>query len=273
MKKKAFCMKKILRATVCAILCLALLLPSVCAEAALRGYEKNAPKGQKYQYVTLGDYPYEADGTTQPVLWWILSVDSNEALLFSDIILDTQQVMYCDNEKDSNNHKFRRMNSFEESDLCAWMNSTMLDTLLGDDPMRGALVETKYGLIYPLTDDQMLTPAYGFSRARYDDVNGFPERRATGSPYAKNVKLFSWGKQLYIHTYGTSPYWVIGFRTKGEACYFLQLCGYDGHLSYGSYSRTGVGVRPAMTLDLTKCRVASGDGTRENPFTMEYTGE
>lgn len=267
-------MRTTLRISVCVFLCLVLFASSACAETALRGYDKSYPKGQRYQYVTLGDYPYETDGKTQPVLWWVLGVNGSEALLFSDIILDTQQVMYCDNEKDSNNHDFRRMNSFAESDLCAWMNSTMLNTLLGDSPMRGALVETEYGLIYPLTDDQMLTPAYGFSRARYDDVNGFPERRATASPYAKSIKLFSWGKQLYIdHSHGTSPYWVIGFRTKGTACYFLQLCGYDGHLSYGSYSRTGVGVRPALTLDLTKCRVVSGDGTKDSPFVMEYTGE
>ena len=268
-------MKKTVRFLFFLFLCLSLLLSAASAETALRGYDKSYPKGQKYQYVLLGDYPYEKNGDTKPVLWWILEVKDGQALLFSDIILDTQQVMLCDNEKDSNNHDFRRMNDFSESDLCQWMNTTMLDTLLGDDPMRSALVETRYGLLYPLTDDQMLTRAYGFSNARYDDVNGFPERRASASPYAKSIKLYpNWGKQLYIdHSYGTSPYWVIGFRTQGTACYFLQLCGYDGHLSYGSYSRTGVGVRPALTLDLSKCAVASGDGTRENPFVMEYTGE
>ena len=268
-------MKKKLCLVLCALTAFALFMPQALAEAGLRGYDKSYPKAERYQYVLLGDYPYEKDGAAKPVLWQVLGVNNGEALLFSDIILDTQQVMYCDNEKDSNNHDFRRMNDFSESDLCAWMNSTMLETLLGNDPMLGALVETHYGRLYPLTDEQMLTPAYGYSKARYDDVNGFPERRATASPYAKSIVLFpTWGKQLYIdHSYGTSPYWVIGFRTQGTACYFLQLCGYDGHLSYGSYSRTGVGVRPALTLDLTRCRIASGSGTREDPFVMTYTGE
>ena len=266
-------MKKTVRILGYVFLFLVLLASSAGAETTLRGYDKSRPKDQRYQYVLLGDYPYETDGKTKPVLWWVLGVKDGEALLLSDMILDTQQVMYCD-EKDPESRNFRRMVDFSESDLCAWMNGTMLDTLLGDDPMRSALVETQFGRLYPLTDTQMLTAAYGFSRARYDDVNGFPERRAIATPYAKSVQLFSWRKTLYIdHSYGTSPYWVSTLKQNRTDCYFLQLCGYDGHLSYGSYSRTNVGVRPALTLDLTKCRVVSGDGTKDNPFVMEYTGE
>ena len=264
-------MKNMFRIALCLVLCLSVLaISAAMAETQLRGYDKNAPKGQKYQYVVLGDYPYEKNGDTKPVLWWVLGVKDGQALLLSDMILDTQQVMYCD-ERDAESRNFRRMTDFAESDLCAWMNSTMLETLLGDDPMVNALVETHFGKLYPLTDEQMLTRAYGFSNARYDDVNGFPERRAIATPYAKNVTLFSWRKQLYIdHSYGSSPYWVATLKQNRTDCYFLQLCGYDGHLSYGSYSRTNVGVRPALTLNLTKCRIASGDGTQANPFVMEY---
>ncbi len=251
----------------------ALVLAFACPPASgeeLRGYDKK--QKPHYQYVQMGEYPYEADGTVRPVLWQILSVDETEALLFSQIILDVHQVILCDSQRDSENRNFRRLTDYDQSDLYTWMNSEMLAALFGDDPMVNALVETHNGVLYPLTDEQMLTPAYGFSAGRYGE---YPERRATASPYAKSIKMYpDWGQKLYVYdSYGTSPYWVIGFKSSTEACIMMQLCGYDGHLSWGVYTRTGVGVRPALTLDLTKCTVTGGTGTAEDPFLFTYTGD
>ncbi len=253
-------------------LCLAALLlaaPAAFGEE-LRGYSKQLKP--HYQYVQMGTYPYEADGTKRPVLWQILSVDGHEALLFCDIILDVHQVILCDSKKDSENRNFRRLTDYTQSDLYAWMNSEMLSTLFGDDPMVRALVETHNGVMYPLTDEQMLTPAYGYSAGRYGE---YPERRCKATPYAKSIKMYpDWGQKLYVYdSYGTSPYWVIGFKSKTEANIMMQLCGYDGHLSWGVYTRTGVGVRPALTLDLNMCTVTGGSGTVEDPFVFTFTGD
>lgn len=253
---------------------LALLLLPLWAQAEeMRGFDKSYPKAERYQWVRLGAYPYEKDGTQRPVLWKVLDVKEGQALLFSDIILDTRQAMNCDNQSDSEKRLFRRMDDFSESDLCAWMNEEMLPALLGDSPMMDALVETRYGRLYPLTDEQMLTPAYGFSAGRYDDVKGFPERQAVASPYAKSVNLYpDWCKALFVsYDTDTSPYWVIGFRNPGQANYMLQIAGDNGHLSYCVYSRQ-VGVRPALTLDVSLCRIISGDGTKSSPFVLEYKG-
>ena len=208
----------------------------------LRGYSKTAPH---YQYVVLGSYPYEKDGAERPVLWWVLSVTDGEALLFSEIILDVHQVILCSSQRDSEKRNFRRITDYTQSDLYTWMNGEMLDTLLGDNPIRGALVETHNGL------------------------------RAHASPYAKSIKMYpDWGQKLYVFDeFDTCPYWVVAFKSSSEANIMMQLCGYDGHLSWGVYTRTGVGVRPAMTLDLKKCAVTGGAGTAEDPFVLTYIGD
>ncbi|MBQ9262756.1 MAG: hypothetical protein IJ189_00930, partial [Clostridia bacterium] len=202
----------------------------------------------------------------------VLSVENNQALLFSQWILDDQQVVYATTKSQQTSRKYRRINDFTESDLYVWMNETMLATLLGGNEMMNALVETKYGLLYPLTDEQMLTTAYGFRSDRYFD---HPERQCKATPYARNVKLYSWSRRLSVDAkLGTTPYWVIAFRNPKtmNTNYMMQVCGGNGHLSYGAYARTDVGVRPALTLDLNKCVIAAGSGTSGDPFVLEYTG-
>ena len=264
-------MKTALR-RIAVLLLLLLMLPlDSLAAAKLRSYSENAPtKAQRYQYVQLGTYPYEADGTVKPVLWKVLYVENDQALLFSDLILDKQQVVYAKTREIQLKRKFRRVKDYTETDLYTWMNKTMLKTLLGKDDMRKALVETQYGKLYPLTDEQLMTPAYGFSSQRYW---AHPEKRTKATPYAKEGSLYSWSRKLSVDAkFGTSPYWVVAFRNpeKMDKNYMMQLCGGNGHLSYGSYARVDVGVRPALTLDLTKCKIASGKGTRSKPYVLKY---
>ena len=111
----------------------------VPALGVVRGWDRQ----QGYQYVTLGSYPYEEDGTPRPVLWKVLGTENGQALLMSALILDTQQVMFSRESYYAamEAHTFRRIKSFAESDLCAWMNGEMLDTLVGFGYLRDALVE------------------------------------------------------------------------------------------------------------------------------------
>lgn len=73
------------------LLIVLMLMPALNApaESILRGYEK----GAGYQYVLLGEYPYEKDGTIAPVLWRILDVENGRALLLTEYIIDTQQAI------------------------------------------------------------------------------------------------------------------------------------------------------------------------------------
>ena len=260
-------MKRIL-----ALLLIALTLAGSAAygESAslLRGYDRE----EKWQYVTFGEYPYEEDGTVKEVLWRVLGIEDGGALLLSEYVLDLQQVIYCDNERDAvQTRNFRRLTDFIQSDLYTWMNSEMLNTMFSAG-QQAALKETYYGLIYPLTTEQYTNTAYGFPAALF----GVQKiRQAYATPYATTLELFpgskKWShpKKLYVDPgYGSSPHWVIAFKSATENGIMLQLCGYDGHLSYGVYTRRDVGVRPAVTVLLDRIGVTGGSGTKDDPFIL-----
>ena len=118
-------MKKTL--TLGALLALLLLL-LVPAQAEIQGFAK----GQGYQYVYFGEYPYERDGTVQPVLWRVLSVRDSKALLLTEYIIDTDQIIFVTDQKIIENHSYRRIETFEESDLFPKLSTEYVDRLLGD---------------------------------------------------------------------------------------------------------------------------------------------
>lgn len=234
------------------------LVPALAGAAALRGYEK----GNGWQYVYFGHYPYAADGAVAPVLWRILDVSDGQALLMTEYIIDTQQVVFESDPKKIERNEYRRLTSYADSDLYTWMNTTALDTLLGDDPSRNALIEEPGGgNFFILTMAQFLNADYGFSANRWDNQ---PTRHATGTPYAIKAR------GLYVdREISKSCYWAADI--KSEDGYRLALVGYNGHLSWGGYTRTNVGIRPSVRLDLSQLRVESGAGTKKDPFVLVST--
>ncbi len=259
------------RITALLLIMLSLAGSTALGESAslIRGYDKE----DKWQYVTFGEYPYEEDGTVRSVLWRVLGVEDGAALILSEYVLDLQQVIYCDNENDAvKTRNFRRLTDFIQSDLYTWMNSEMLDTMFGAEE-QAALKDTYYGKIYPLTTEQYTTTAYGFPAALF----GVQKiRQAYATPYATTLELFpgskKWShpKKLYVDpSYHSSPHWVIAFKSATENGIMLQLCGYDGHLSYGVYTRRDVGVRPAVTVLLDQVTIAGGSGLKDDPYILE----
>ena len=61
------------------VLLLLCLIPAAGAET-LRGYEK----GNGWHFVNFGEYPYERNGTVKPVLWRILEIENNQALMLTE---------------------------------------------------------------------------------------------------------------------------------------------------------------------------------------------
>lgn len=235
--------------------CLLGLITVTLAAGALaadepRGYQK----GQGYQFYEIGTYPQGKDGEASPLLWRALAVENGEALLLTEMVIDAKQVIFEQDEDVIAKHAYRRIASFADSDLCQWMNGEMLTAILGDTGLESALVAGEFGKLYPLTDKQLLKAEYGFSTARFGSV---PVRRATATAYAKSVGA-------YCDTNGSTPYWVATVKTAEG--YKLQIVGFNGHLSYGAYTRTNIGIRAAMTLNLAQCVFTDGEGTLENPF-------
>ena len=246
------------------ILLMLLLLPAGVLGEEMRGFVK----GQGYQYVNLGEYPYEADGTVRPVLWRILSIDDGIALLHMENVIDVKQVIFETDPKVIEKHTFRRISSYAESDLFPWINSEMLDNLMGDNPLRGALVsDPELGTLRPLTKEEALTPAYGFSNNPWgEEINAHPDRQGVSTPYARS-------KGLYVErANGKSPWWCIAIKNPTD--YKFGLVGHNGHISWGAYTNTKVaGLRLAVRLDLARVRITGGDGSRNNPFMLACTEE
>ena len=235
---------------------LLLVLPrAALADSPMRGYVK----GDGYQYVSLGSYPYEADGAVTPVLWRVLEAQDGQALLLTEYVIDVSQVIFETDEKVIKKQTYRRIDSYAESDLYTHLNTTVLDTLLGDDPLRGALLEEEGGgRLFILTDEQFLRTDYGFVNTRWNEQKS---RQAAPTPYALSKGLYR------DRSTGTSPYWVATIRSKDGVK--LALVGYNGHLSWGAYTRTNVGLRLSVRLDMTQLRISGGAGTKEDPFLLE----
>ena len=235
---------------------LLLMLPcAALADSPLRGYVK----GEGYQYVSLGAYPYEADGAEAPVLWRVLETKDDQALLLTEYVIDVSQVIFETDEKVIKKQTYRRIDSYAESDLYTHLNTTVLDTLLGDDPLRGALLEEEGGgRLFILTDEQFLRTDYGFVNTRWNEQKS---RQAVATPYALSRGLYR------DRSTGTSPYWVATIRSKDGVK--LALVGYNGHLSWGAYTRTNVGLRLSVRLDMAQLRISGGAGTKEDPFLLE----
>ena len=245
-----------------AVLALLLLLLAP-AQAEIQGYVK----GQGYNYVYFGQYPYDRDGTVQPVLWRVLAVQDNKALMLTEYLIDTDQVIFVTDEKIIENHSYRRIEKFEESDLFPKLSTEYVDRLLGDDPIRNALVAQPNGaILFLLNDEDYVNTDYGFEKSRWAE---WPARikshEAQGTPYA--IKQ----RGLYVaYQNDSSPYWVA--TVKSPTDYKLQIVGFNGHLSYGAYTRVNIGLRLAVQLDLNQIEISGGQGSKQSPYQVKYTG-
>ncbi len=235
----------------------ALCLLGLARAESLRGYNKSEGG---YQYLTLGEYPCEEDGTAAPVVWRVLSVEDGQAILLSDMILDCKQVTFVEDEKDRENHNYPDLTDFRDSDLSHWLNSEMITALLGDSPLMQAVVETDQGRLWLLSYDQMADTKWGFDKSVWQ--HNRLTRRAYATPYAKSHGL------LVDRSLGTSPWWSGTLRNKSGKKGWIA--GVDGHISVGFFGRLNVGVRPALTLDLSRVAISAGSGSKDDPFVLTY---
>ena len=166
-------------------LILALAACGACGEAAFRGYSKQ----DGYQYVIFGNYPYDRDGTVKPLMWKVLSVtDDGLALLITNQVIDAYPMQYIEGKVDLKTYKgYRKISSYEESDLYPWMNSEMLTTMLTEEEQ--AVLDDSRGKLFLLTRQEFLMPEYGFSTAVYGTLIKSRVCKCTG--YASKRGVYS----------------------------------------------------------------------------------
>ena len=249
-----------------------LLLLGTCAfaETQLRGYNKK----EGYQYVQLGSFPQDADGTVRPILWRVLSVDDAQAYLLSEYILFNNRVHPDDKEYIAFNA------AFKETEMHALLNGPfegapiskeeqdelkdrerlgrihIAETSFKDEAFTKAeqemlVSDEELGMVFLPTADDLKNRDMGFVSSK--------DRQAYGTEYAAENGLF-------VYQNGTSPYWT---RSQSQSYAYATRCTkVDGALGYIRCVVMNEGCRPAVRLSLDSIRFESGNGTMEDPYTF-----
>lgn len=257
------------------LLVFTLLSPLALAQApALRGYVK----GEGYQYVTFGSYPYGKEGETAPVLWRVLGPGSPEDddlnnaandigfknkkyatgddltgemsdvfCLMAEYIIDF--TLYHDTADTAQGPAL----DYKDTLIRAYLNGEMIDRLFTAQEQAALVDMPQRGLLsVPSRKGELFRPDYGF---KTEDFGATPRRATIGTPYAYSLGL----KMIE----GNSWYWTTDWRAPGRR----WIVGNDGHISVSGLVREG-GVRPVCYVHTGKLICTGGDGTLENPFIL-----
>ncbi len=247
------------------LLALALTVASLCpvlAEdaAEIQGYSKAAG----YTYVEFGSYPTDEDGTVRPIIWRVLRTENGEAYMLSEYILFGAPV----------HGDYIHYTGWENSDLFAYLNDQFLNQAFTAEEQSVLLVRTEdNGLVTLITAEEMKDASIGFASNN--------DRLCESTAWAKILQdppLFEipqsnnngrW-KPLYIYSKGKkySPWWSRSRSVNGE--YYQQRRVMDeGSMGIVSTGNTDLGVRPAVTVDLTRLSIVGGEGTLASPYQLE----
>ena len=137
--KKAFAC---LLAMLVLIICSAAFVFSFAEETIeLKGFEDSG----EYQYIEMGYYPYTSTGSEQPILWRVLSVSGDVALIRSEYAID-----------------FYRGNKYSDVNE---MLSELCERTLGTYLERGAVLTKSIP-----SETDLNSSYYGYARERLNDM-------------------------------------------------------------------------------------------------------
>ena len=238
------------------------------------GFHSNAG----YQYVSFGQYAYEADGAEQPVLWRVLGPGTPEAAdvideanvpprawgkepngddctgentdvycLMSEYILD--MILY-NNYKDTD--KGHGLN-YEDSLMYSTLNESVLHHMFTPEEQSVLVFMPDRGLLgLPTRKGELFREDYGFVS---EDFTFWEARRAKGTPYAKAHGL----KRIDGHSW----YFTADWRRYGSR----WIVGDNGHISVSGVDREG-GVRLICYVHADMLDSAGGTGTLSDPLRL-----
>ena len=243
----------------------------VCAEGfMLRGYEQKTG----YQYIQMGEFPQDADGTVRPILWRVLSADDQQAYLLSEYILFNNRVHPDDKAYISFNAAFNQTELFsllngpfdgdpisveEQEKLKAKerLGRVHIAEICFKDqaftPLEQSMLisDEELGMVFLASAEDLKNKEMGFSSSKH--------RQAYGTEYALANGLFRYQN-------GTSPYWT---RSQSQSYAYATRCTkVDGNLGYIRCVVMNEGCRPAIRLSLDGLNPVSGSGTMEDPYTF-----
>lgn len=253
-------------------LILASLLGMVSAQAEntaqIRGYAAK----QGYQYVQFGSYFTEENGDRKPILWRVLRVTDGEAYMLSELILFAAPV-HGDYEHYNRN--------WQGSDLYAYLNGTFKNDAFSPAEQGALLVRTEdEALVTLISGDEMRNASIGFTDNNARLCESTPYASVAVDPPIFELPAPNFWKEtrnqphLYKYSKGGrkySPWWS---RTPSKDYSHEQRRVMDeGKTGILSVGNSDMGVRPAITLDLSQVSILSGDGTLSSPFLLASNAE
>ena len=252
-------MRKLLR-FVCLLMAMMCLIPALSEETepTLRGYDKK----EGYVYLTLGTFPQTKEGERLPILWRVLSVDGDRALILSEYILEARPLhadytQYAN--KPTNKKKPGFSGDYTQTDMAKYLNGDFASVNFTTGQLFLLAEDEALGMFFLLSGDELKNKAYGFTSNE--------SRKAWGTEYALNNGLFKYMSHRGSH----SPYWT---RTQSTSNVKAARCTKSqGELGYMTVDREDEGMRPACWLDLTKIVIPTGTGTKDDPYGLDLAPE
>lgn len=200
----------------------------------LSGYD---PVDKVYQYVYMGEFEQTRGG--QPILWRVLTVEGNDALLLSEYVLSTQS--------------FGKRNDWERSDIKDWLNSSFVKKAFSSQERKAIYESASLGQVFIPSQSELSNEDYGFNpnKEELDE-----QRCAKGTRLAVDEGLFV-SDQNECSTYYTRT-----VATKKS----LATVTSRGTFGVATPNRKDIGVRPAIWINLEKISFTEGEGTIQDPF-------
>lgn len=233
-------MKKIFALILALALCLS--LSALAQEAWQTPYNKDTG----YTYVTFGNYPYEADGTSKPILWRFLETRDGISYLMSEYILHVSQL-----------HSVAQgYPGWDKADLNAWLQKDFVEKAFTEEEAAALFEMEGLGRVSLPSSDDVKNKDFGFDSDK--------SRRTIGTPYADAIGLF-----FYRHK-GHSPYWM---RTPSDRKHAHRSIKLEGNLGYLGVTNSDMGSRPVIWLNDSLVTVAGGSGSMADPFVLTIKAE
>lgn len=200
----------------------------------LSGYD--AENGT-YQYVYFGEFEQTRSG--QPILWRVLTVEGNDALLLSERILTTKS--------------FGSRNDWDRSDIKDWLNSSFVKKAFSSQERKAIYDSDSLGQVFILSQSELRNADYGFS-TKEDKKD--KQRCAKGTTLAVDEGLYV-NDDNQCSTYYT--------RTAPNNKNVTSVTS-EGSFGIVKPTRQDIGVRPAIWVNLEKISFNEGDGTIQDPY-------
>ena len=249
-------MRKMIR-LMCALLAMLTLCSAAFAAEELRGYDKSAG----YVYLTLGEFPQTANGDVELILWRVLSADTEKVYILSEYVLEARRIHGNYNEY-ANKSTHKKVPGFEgdytKTEMALYLNGEFASTRFTEGEIDLILPDETLGMFFLVSADDLKNKDYGFATNE--------DRKAWGTEYALENGLFKYQRNRGSH----SPYWTRNQSTTNKQA--ARCIKSKGELGYINVITEDEGMRPACYLDMTKAIVASGSGTKEDPFVLK-TGQ